>query len=210
LAAVVLRVDPLSPDEAVIAHAVALLRLGAVVSYPTDTLYGLAVDPRRDDAVERLYAVKSRDAAMAMPLIAGSLEQALAAGRFGPAEARLARAFWPGPLSIVVAASPLLSTRLVAADGTVAIRVPDHAVARALPLAFGFAVTATSANLSGAPAASDADAVLATLANRIDAVLDAGPARGGAPSTIVQVADGAPRLLRAGAIPFDRVLEFGL
>jgi L-threonylcarbamoyladenylate synthase len=207
---VLLRVDPASPDQAVIARAVSLLHGGGVVAYPTDTLYGLAVDPRRDDAVERLYAVKSRDPAVAMPLIAGSVAQAFTLGSFTPAEVRLAEAFWPGPLSIVVTASRLMSARLVAADGTVAIRVADHPVAQALSLAFGCAVTSTSANLSGAVPASDADAVLATLAGRIDAVLDAGAAPGGAPSTIVQVWNGAPRLLRAGAIPFDRVLEFGL
>lgn len=210
MAPLILRVDAETPDEWLISRAAGILQRGGVVAYPTDTLYGLAVDPRCDDAVERLYQAKSRDAALAVPLIAGNAEQALRAGRFSEGEARLAQAFWPGPLSIVVPASPRLSTRLVAADATVAIRVPDHPVARALPLVFGVAVTATSANVSGAPPAADADTVLSALGSRIDAIVDAGATRGGLPSTIVQVRNGVPRLLRAGAIPFDRVLEFGL
>jgi L-threonylcarbamoyladenylate synthase len=210
MAPLILRVDAETPDEALIARAASILQRGGIVAYPTDTLYGLAVDPGSDEAVGRLYQAKSRDAALAVPLIAGNAEQAFRAGSFSEGEARLARAFWPGPLSIVVPASPLLSTRLVAADATVAIRVPDHAVARALPLLFGGAVTATSANVSGAAPADNADTVLTTLGSRIDAIVDAGATHGGLPSTIVQVRNGVPRLLRAGAIPFDRVLEFCL
>src|SRR5687768_17466983 len=110
------------PDA--IATAVDVLRGGGIVAYPTDTLYGLGVDPRNTDAVDRLFDVKGRDAHAAVPLIAASVEQAQLAGRFGEVELRLAQAFWPGPLSIVVPASAALSQRLLAGGTTVAIRVP--------------------------------------------------------------------------------------
>ena len=204
----ILGVDPDNPDPAVLARAAAILAAAQVVAYPTDTVYGLAVDPRHDVAVERLYRAKARDAGMAVPLIAGSLEQAFAAATFTDADVRLARAFWPGPLSIVLPASRLISARLLGPGATVAVRVPAHAVARALALAFGCVVTATSANLSGqAPAATAAEAA-AALAGRIDGIVDGGPSPGGVPSTIVQLTSDGPRLVRRGAIAWERVLKF--
>ncbi|CAN5663876.1 hypothetical protein BH23ACI1_BH23ACI1_14800 [soil metagenome] len=188
-------------------RAVAVLRRGGVVAYPTDTLYGLAVDPRRDDAVARLFAVKGRPAAMAVPLIAADLGQAQAAGQFGGLELRLAHAFWPGPLSIVVPAAPVLATAVLGAGGTVAIRVPAHAVGRALAAGLEFCVTATSANLSGQPATASPVDVAAALGSRIDLLLDDGPAPGGPPSTIVACGPEGPMLVREGPIAWERVLK---
>jgi L-threonylcarbamoyladenylate synthase len=200
-------VDPYDPDPAAIAQAADVVRAGGVVAYPTDTLYGLAIDPGSETAAARLFAVKERDPASAIPLVASSVEQAALTGRFGPDEVRLARAFWPGPLTIVVPAASALARWIAAADGTVGIRVPAHAVARALADRFGACITATSANRSGRPAAATADDAAATLGDRIDAVLDAGPVPGGPPSTIVVVRGGVPKLLRTGAVAWDRVLE---
>jgi L-threonylcarbamoyladenylate synthase len=178
-----------------------------IVAYPTDTLYGLAVDPRSDAAVARLYAVKQRDAGVAVPLIAASVDQARQLARFGEAELTLARTFWPGPLTIVLTPTAPLSQSLLAADGTIAIRVPAHPVARALAARFGSCVTATSANRSGARPAATADEADAALAASIDLLLDAGASPGGPPSTIVAVTSDGPRLVRAGAIEWDRVLR---
>ena len=200
-------VDPRAPDPGVIAEAADVLRTGGVLAYPTDTLYGLAVDPRRDPLVRRLFDVKERDRAAAITLIAADLLQAQKAGTFAASELAMARALWPGPLTIVVPVSEALSKRLSGDLGTVGVRVPAHAVARALAAAFGWCVTATSANISGRPPALTADEVAASLAGRIDAVVDAGPAAGGPPSTIVEVAEGRPVLRRSGAIAWDRVLE---
>lgn len=202
-----LTVDPRGPDPAAIAAAVDVLHADGIVAYPTDTLYGLAVDPRRDRAVKRLFSVKARDHGSAVALIAADVMQAQEAGGFGPQEMVLARAFWPGPLTIVVPVSGTLSRWLTGDLRTVGVRVPAHAVARALAVAFGWCITATSANLSGRPPAMTADEVAAALDGRVDAVVDAGPAPGGPPSTIVEVAEGRPVLLRSGAIAWDRVLE---
>jgi len=204
----VLRVDARDPDPVAMSQAAAILRNGGLVAFPTDTVYGLAVDPRQDDAVERLYDAKGRDRGMAIPLIAGRIEQALEAARLGARERRLAEAFWPGPLSIVLPALPTIAAAVRGPGGTVAVRVPDHAVARGLALALGFPITATSANLSGQPAAASAEAIDPTLASRLDAVIDVGAAPGGPPSTIVELTPEGPRLVRAGAIAWDRVLTF--
>jgi L-threonylcarbamoyladenylate synthase len=198
------------PDQGVIARAADVLRRGGVVAYPTDTFYGLAVDPRRDDAVARLYAAKGRDASSAVPLIAASLDQAQEAAIFGDRELQLARTFWPGPLTIVMPPRGGIAASVLGGGTTVALRVPAHKVARALAAAFGFCITATSANRSGHPAAvtgADVAARLETTIDQVDVILDAGAVAGGSPSTIVEIAATGLRLVRAGAVPWDRVLE---
>ena len=188
-------------------EAVAVLLAGGIVAYPTDTLYGLAVDPRRDDAVERLFGVKGRELTCAIPLIAGSVAQAGEAAQLGDGELRLARQFWPGPLSIVAPARAGISRLVLAGGRTVAVRVPAHPVAAELALAFGFCITATSANFSGHPGVADPKLVARALADRIDCLIDGGPAPGGPASTMVELREGVPVLVRAGAIAWDRVLR---
>ena len=196
-----------APDEAVISRAVDALRSGGVVAYPTDTLYGLAVDPRSPDAIEKLFAAKGRDASVAVPLIAASLEQAQDAAIFSDRDVRLARAFWPGPLTIVMPARPSISATVLAGGTTVAIRVPSHAVARRLAEAFGFPLTATSANRTGQPPASTGAEVSTAIDVGIDLLIDAGAVAGGLASTIVEIGSSGPRLVRRGAVAWERVLE---
>jgi L-threonylcarbamoyladenylate synthase len=200
------QVDPEHPDPRTVDRAVDVLRRGGVVAYPTDTLYGLAIDPRNADAVRRLFALKGRRADAALPLIAADLAQAELTGRLDAAARRLAARWWPGPLTIVIPASAAIHRDALAGGATVAVRVPAHAVARELARAHGFPIGATSANPSGTPALSSADDVTRALPD-VDAILDAGPAPGGAPSTIVELGDRGPRLIRAGAVPWERVLE---
>ena len=201
-----LAVNAERPEPEAIAQAVEVLREGGVVAFPTDTLYGLAVDPRDAGAVARLFALKGRAMTVAVPLIASDLEQASRAAEFGPIPRRVADTFWPGPLSIVVPAAPSISPMVLAGGSAVAIRVPAHAAARELARAFGFCVTATSANPSGCPPPDCADAVVRTLPE-VDLVLDAGAAPGGLPSTIMSFDNDVPILLRAGALAWDRVIK---
>ena len=190
-----------------IVRAVEVLRGEGVVAYATDTLYGLAVDPRSAAAVAKLFTVKQREPGRAIPLIAANERQAELAGAFTPTAWRLARAFWPGPLSIVIPGTDRIASQVRASDGTIAVRVPHAPAARALAEAFGFCITATSANLSGQPPTASAAIVRAILADRLDYILDAGDAPGGEPSTIVDARGDAPRLVRAGVVPWERVLE---
>jgi L-threonylcarbamoyladenylate synthase len=202
-----LLVDPRDPDQAAIAVAAEAIRRGEVVAYPTDTLYALAVDPRSDEAVERLFALKGRDRSVAIALIAASATQARDAGTFGEAESRLAAAFWPGPLTIVVPAAAGMSRLLSAGAETLGVRVPAHEVARRLAAVFGTCITATSANMSGHPPYTTAGDVATAFDRRLDVLLDGGPSPGGPPSTIVQMVGGRPTPVRMGAVGWDRVLE---
>jgi tRNA threonylcarbamoyl adenosine modification protein (Sua5/YciO/YrdC/YwlC family) len=203
----IVRVRPDSPDAALIREAAGLIRRGLVVAYPTDTLYGLAVDPRNSDAVRRLYELKGRAETSALTLIAADLAQVRAAAEMTTAAERLASRWWPGPLTIVLRARDVLAREILAGGFTVGIRVPDHAVAVALARELGFAITATSANRSGMPAATEAAALAAALPD-VDAIIDAGPVRGGAPSTLVDASSGTLTLLRDGAVAWSKVLEF--
>ena len=201
-------IDPRAPDAERLRDVADALAAGAVVAYPTDTLYGLAVDPRNPAAVHRLLALKGRAPDTAVPVIAADLEQVEAqAGRLTALDRRLAERFWPGPLSLVIDAWTSLAPGVVGADGTVAVRVPAHAVARAIARLAGHPITATSANRSGARPPATADDVVAGLGDAVAIVVDAGPTPGGAPSTIVRVREGRMDLVREGAIPWARVLE---
>ena len=204
----VLRVDPQNPAPATVREAAEALARGAIVAFPTDTLYGLAVDPRNDRAVDRVYAVKGRAFDHPLPLIAADEDQAATqAGELSELARALATEFWPGPLTLIVAAHPTLCARVHARTGQVAVRVPAHATARALARAAGHPITATSANISGGTPASTGEEVMAALDNSIDLLLDAGPTPGGLPSTIVDATGTTPRLVRAGVVPWDRVLR---
>jgi L-threonylcarbamoyladenylate synthase len=199
-------VDPRSPQRDAIQEAAKWILGGGVVAIPTDTLYGLAADPFSFDAVERVFAVKGRDAERALPLVAADAAQIEAhIGRLSPAAERLAARYWPGPLTLLVAAPRGLVREVTGGTGKVGVRVPADDVARAICAACGRPITATSANVSGAPATPDPDDVERTLGDRIDLLIDTGPTRGGAPSTIVDVTGAAPALVRAGAISWDEL-----
>ena len=203
-----LSIDPRRPDAELLARAVAALAAGEVVAFPTDTLYGLAVDPRRADAARRLFALKRRPAGLAVPLIAADAGQTeRVARRVTPLARRLADRWWPGPLSIVLDASPALDAGLLTEAGTVAIRVPAHRLARRLAADFAHPITATSANRSGEPPAADAASVAAGIGSELAVVVDGGPARGGRPSTIVDARGDVPVLVREGVVAWDRVLQ---
>jgi L-threonylcarbamoyladenylate synthase len=190
-----------------IADAAEALRAGGLVAMPTETVYGLAADATSDAAVAAIYAAKERPAIN--PLIAHvlDLEAARQHAVFGPDAERLARAFWPGPLTLVLPVAPACRVSLLARAGleTVALRSPSHETARALIEAAGVPLAAPSANRSGRVSPTTAAHVVADLDGRIDWILDGGPCRYGLESTIVEVIGGRPRLLRPGAIAREAI-----
>ena len=197
-----------APDAGWLVAAVAWLARGGVIVYPTDTYYGVAVDPCAPAAVDALFSLKGRDASQAIPLIAGSLEQVEAfCGPLGPASRRLAADHWPGPLSLIEQAPARLAPAVHAGRGSIAIRVPAHDTARALADAWGSPITSSSANVSGQPPAREASDAGAWLDDPRVLVLDAGPTPGGPPSTLVDARVSPPVLVRAGAVSWDRVLR---
>lgn len=203
-----IRVDATQPAYEFLRAAATTIHDGGIAAYPTDTFYGLGVDPRSAHAVRKLFALKGRTFDKAVPLIASDEQQVQDAGVMSGMAVHLARHFWPGPLTLIIAASPALCAEVHAGTGRVAVRVPDHPVARELAKAVGHPITATSANPAGAPPASTADQVAAILGDAVDVVIDAGSTPGEMPSTIVDVTGSTPTLVRPGRIPWDHVLEF--
>jgi len=190
-----------------IADAAACLRAGGLVAVPTETVYGLAADATSDAAVAAIYAAKERPAIN--PLIAHvlSLEAAREHALFGPEAERLARAFWPGPLTLVLPVAATCRVSLLARAGldTLALRAPADETARALIEAAGVPLAAPSANRSGRVSPTTAAHVVADLDGRVDWILDGGPCRYGLESTIVEFRAGRAALLRPGAITREAI-----
>ena len=195
----------LPPSEEGITRAAALLRAGALVAIPTETVYGLAGDASNGEAVAAIFEAKGRPSFNPLICHVDSMEAAQRYGVFGDAAARLAQAFWPGPLTLVVPRrenahlSPLVSAGLP----SLALRIPAHPVARRLLASFGGALAAPSANPSGKISPTTSAHVLAGLDGRIAAVLDAGPCAVGVESTIVDCTGETPVLLRPGGLPAE-------
>ena len=196
----------LAADPAGIAAAADLLRAGRLVAFPTETVYGLGADARSAEGVAGIYAAKGRPSFN--PLIAhvADLAAAREQGLFDADALALARAFWPGPLTLVVPVTPGCTVSDLARAGldSVALRVPAHPVARALIAEAGLPVAAPSANRSGRISPTTAAHVLADLDGRIDAVLDGGPTEVGVESAIVSCL-GAPTLLRPGGVTREAI-----
>ncbi len=181
---------------------------GGIVAYPTDTLYGLGVDPTRASAVERLCGLKTRSAQAGIPLIASSLVQVESeAGALPSLGRRLAAEFWPGPLTLVFEPKAAFAAGVCAADGSVAVRVPRARAACRLAALCGGPITATSANRAGRRPAATATEVVSELGAAVAIVLDGPAALTGPPSTIVDVRGRRPHLIREGAVAWERVLQ---
>ncbi len=191
------------PLDGGLAAALGALSAGAVVAVPTDTVYGLAARLDRPDAVARVVALKGRPPGLALPVACDSVAQASAvAPPLAGYAAVLARRFWPGPLTLVVRAGPLVG----GTGDTVGLRVPDHPGVRALCRGAG-PLTLTSANPHGEPPGTSAARVAVAFAGTgLALVLDGGESPGGVASTVVDCTGPAPRCLRAGGLDFDLVL----
>ena len=194
----------LAPDSAGIETAARLLAEGELVALPTETVYGLAADARQDHAVARIFEAKGRPRFNPLIIHVADLASAGRYARLTPEAERLARAFWPGPLTLVLPLLPDagLSPLVTAGNDSVAVRVPAHPVAQALLRRFGGPLAAPSANPSGRVSPTRAAHVLDGLDGRIEAVIDGGEAAVGVESTIVGLL-GAPLLLRPGGLALE-------
>lgn len=190
-------------------RAVACLRKGAVVAYPTESFYGLAVDVRKAGAIERLFRIKKRKRNRPILILLPAsdwLEQYVADV---PKAARsLIEAFWPGGLTLVLKASPDISPLITAGTGKIGVRVSSHPVAAALSKAFGGAISGTSANLSGNAPSHNADEIKRSLGAGVDLILDGGECTGEIGSTVLDLTARPPRILREGMVTAAQLRNF--
>jgi tRNA threonylcarbamoyl adenosine modification protein (Sua5/YciO/YrdC/YwlC family) len=208
LFAEILRVHPDEPEPDRIEYIVRCLQSGKVVGIPTDTFYGLAVDPVNLRAVERIYEIKTRLKHKPLSLLVANVGQAYGLAReIDSTFDRLAERFWPGPLTVIVRAGSRLPLRSTANTGNVALRVPDCVIARVIVEGLGQPVTATAANLQGAPECNYAACVRDQIGDRIPLIVDGGATGRSVPTTIVDLSGGKGswKILREGAIPTHEI-----
>jgi L-threonylcarbamoyladenylate synthase len=197
----ILAIDPLHPARAPVVEAAEAVLRGGVIAFPTDTIYGLSCALMDPAAVEFVYRLKKRPSHLAVialiperdaihPLVDAVPEVAEA----------LMRRFWPGPLSIIFRASPLVPLRVRGERGTVALRVPKHPLCHALLEAVGGPLVSSSANMSGQPPCADVAEIVSVFGNQIDVILDGGRTVETAPSTVVDVSGGKIVIVRKGAV----------
>ena len=204
-----LKVNPLQPESEIIERAGEAIRRGELVAFPTETVYGLGADAFNNEAVARVFEAKSRSANNPLPVQVASKEDILkVVAELPDAAQQLIEKFFPGPLTLVLRASPDLPDMITAGTGKVGVRMPDHPVALALIKAAGRPIVAPSANISGQPAPVTAEEVLAYLNGMIEIVLEAGPTRLKVASTVLDVTQTPPKVLRAGSISKNMLAKY--
>lgn len=203
----IISLHPAKPDPAIIAEAAAVIRAGGLVGFPTETVYGLGADALNPAALRQIYAVKGRPPDNPLILHLASPEQLrLVASEVRAIAYTLIQRFWPGPLTLVLPKSPAVPELATGGLDTVAVRMPDHRVALALIRASQTPLAGPSANRSGRPSPTTARHVLDDLQGCIPLILDAGPTAIGVESTVLDITETPPVLLRPGGIPRE-VLE---
>lgn len=204
----VLAIDVERPDREVLCQAAEALERGKLIVLPTDTVYGVAVAAGSADALETVFEIKRRDRDKAIPWLVGGLD---ALDRYGvrvPEYAfRLARKWWPGALTLVVKASDSVPSAFQAADGTIALRMPDAPYLLALIDRLGCPVVASSANSQGLPAPASVDELERRIMDEAELVLDGGHAKVGTASTVCICTGVEPVVGRDSAIPVEEIME---
>lgn len=200
----VLKVDAQQPDPEAIAEAARVLRRGGLVAFPTETVYGLGANALDSEAAARIFAAKGRPATDPLIVHIAAPEQLEQVAADVPALAReLAARFWPGPLTLILRRNPAIAANVSAGGETVGVRMPRHPVALALLSASGLPVAAPSANLFARPSPTTAQHVLDDLRGRVDIVLDAGTTEVGVESTVLDITQTPPRVLRPGGVSLE-------
>ncbi|QVL34838.1 threonylcarbamoyl-AMP synthase [Telmatocola sphagniphila] len=196
-----LSIQPAYPEQEIIALAASLLKRALLVAFPTETVYGLGANALDPQAVQRIYTAKGRPSTNPLILHINSTAQAKLLASDWPEEADLlAKKFWPGPLTIVLPKSPIVPDLATGGGSTVAIRMPNHPVARALIEASGVPLAAPSANRSLGVSPTRAEHVLQSLGDRVELILDGGPTQRGIESTVVDLTEKPVRILRFGPV----------
>jgi L-threonylcarbamoyladenylate synthase len=197
----IVKVDAEKPDEKGIRETAQIIRQGGVAAYPTESFYGLGVDPTRENAVDRLFQVKRRQREHPILVLIPSIESLDFLVRRIPAAARiLMRAFWPGGLTLVFDASDRVPRIITGGTGKIGIRISSHPIAASLVGAVGGPITGTSANVTGKQPCRTAHEVARQLGRQVDIILDGGATPGKNASTVLDVTTEPPEILREGMI----------
>ncbi len=196
------------PKDNEVSRAAQIIRAGGVVLFPAKCLYGLAADALNPEAVERVFQIKQRPRTNPLLVLIHDIHDLDCLVRSVPESARaLMDRFWPGDVTIVFRASHKLSTALTAGTGKIGIRMPQHPIAKALVQKAGVPITGTSANISGMEGCSSISMIDSKFLGQVDMVLNAGFLKGGSGSTVVDVTEKPPKVLREGQLSKDEILK---
>lgn len=199
-------VNPDNVDPKELEPAAKILMDGGVIAYPTETVYGLGANVYCEAAVLRIFKIKSRDTNKPISIMIGRIDEVNKYVRFIPESGRrIMLRFWPGPVTLVFQASDEVPKYLIGTSGKIGIRMPNHAVTKALMASHPEPVTTTSANLSGQKDSIDAQTVEELFADRIDLIIDGGTSTRNVPSTVVDVSGQTPVILREGQVSADEI-----
>ncbi len=190
--------------QAILDEAVDVLKRKGVVAFPTDTLYGLGADALSVEAVDRVFEIKGRPKEMALPILLGTQDDLeKVAIEIPEVTWTLVNVFWPGQLTLILRKSPAVPQIVSGGKESIAVRMPNHEVPLYLVQKLGRPITGTSANPSGAANPASADEVRELLGAKVDYIVDVGPATSGAPSTILDLTQSTPRIVRAGPVSYE-------
>lgn len=197
----ILKVSDKNAEDRILTRAAEILTSGGIIAYPTETFYGLGTDATNEKAIQKIFAIKGRNFKNPLSLIIGQTEDIYPLVQDVPEAAqKLMAAFWPGALTIVFSAADIVSPLLTAGTGKIGIRLSSHHGAQVIAQRLGRPLTATSANLSGAPECTQASEVAEQIGDKIDAIVDLGQTTGDKVSTIIDVTCDPPVILREGTI----------
>ena len=203
----IIKVNPKNPEPKLIEKAINILKKGGLVIYPTDTVYGLGCNPLNEDAVKRIYEVKERKD-KPLPILVSSIEAAKTIAYVDAKAERVIKHFWPGPLTIILRAKPIIPTIVTLGTGKVGVRMPNHTIPLLLAKGIGGFIIGTSANISGHSAPRTAEEAINQLGNKnIDLIIDSGPTPGGTPSTVIDMTYQPPIVIRKGPIQIEEIME---
>jgi L-threonylcarbamoyladenylate synthase len=204
----ILKVDADNSEEKILTRAAEILANGGIIAYPTETFYGLGADATNEEAIQKIFDVKGRNFKNPVSLIIGQTDDIYPLVQDVPKTAKkLMAAFWPDALTIVFLAADKISPLLTAGSGKIGLRISSHPIAQGIIQKLKRPLTATSANLSGAPECSHASEVAAQIGDKIDAIVDGGQTPGGKASTLVDVTCDPPVILREGVISREAIEE---
>jgi len=203
----------IDPDESLngLIEATKIISEGGIVAFPTESFYGLGVDATNSHAINKVFQIKKRDRNLPILILISSLRDLPRYAVHIPSRAkRLGKKFWPGGLTMVFQASPVLSSALTSNTGKVGIRISSHPIANAISKSLNVPITATSANISGMAPCIKADQVVEWFNNGVDLILDGGETQGKHPSTILDVTIDPPLIIREGIVKLEDIIESGI